>query len=46
MSYLYSTISNIIYDIIPGNLKNHDVTKTGLTWAKSQTRSGEGTPKS
>ena len=33
-SYLYSTIYNIIYDIILGYFQNHDVTKTGLTLSK------------
>ena len=37
-SYLYSTISNVIYDIILGYFQNHDVTKTGLTLPKGQTR--------
>ena len=40
-SYLYSIISNIIYDIILGNLQNHDVIKTGLTLPKDQTRLGK-----
>ena len=40
-SYLYSTISNIIYDIILVYFQNHDVTKTGLTLPKGQTRLGK-----
>ena len=40
-SYLYSTISNIIYDITLGYFQNHDVTTTGLTLSKGQTRLGK-----
>ena len=34
-------VSKIIKYIMLGNFQNHDVTKTGFTWPKSQTRLGK-----
>ena len=35
------TVDKEYNQIILGNFQNHDVTRTGLTWPKSQTRLGK-----